>query len=300
MTRPRVLPPWWMAACRRRFGLSPTRPPGMPKPAPKWCLEEWDKFLVWSGWRDSGAHPPRPKNTWPYDDVPQWAWDLRVELVKHREHGKPPVPKAPAVLPPSFVITHPLILSGNFGDPGALYGHDGVGSVGRIVDEGNGAPLWKITAGNTPDGAPLGWVAQVEGDGQIDTALGFRAQHPDDPFAIIGIGGTNPHRFIEAGITTYLVELNGQVALEPYANTEHMVWQIGHEGWPHVHPSYGVYGSMSLADYANYDPLVWRNGVLRRLGRPQGLDVPGAVFSADGCSDTGSWPTVADWPRGGA
>lgn len=61
-------------------GLGP-RPALAPKPAPKSFVLDMERFRAWSHWIDGGKKTPRP-DVW--KTVPEWAWDLRKAIVKHR------------------------------------------------------------------------------------------------------------------------------------------------------------------------------------------------------------------------
>jgi len=54
-------------------------------------LSWWAQFDLWSKWLDGGKRGPRPK-VWVR--VPEFAWELRKEILKARP-AKPPVPPAP-------------------------------------------------------------------------------------------------------------------------------------------------------------------------------------------------------------
>jgi hypothetical protein len=90
MTTPSPPPSWWLPACRRRFGLSQVRPPDEPKPAPAWCLAEWERYVLWMAWIDNGKKPPRPPTFWA--KVPDWAWTLNGEYRKAHPKPHPPPP----------------------------------------------------------------------------------------------------------------------------------------------------------------------------------------------------------------
>lgn len=209
----------------------------------------------------------------------------------HSATSPPPKPPPAPAKPPkaSWWLPSPLILTAS--DPGAADGKLQHGTIGRIIIPGV-CPLWRCDA---IDGSGTGWLAQIEGYDQLETALGYlRDKPPGDSRAIVGIGNVPANRMLDLGVNVAFYELNAQAGWEPYGNEERMVFQGHQDGWPFVYPSYGCYDGIGLQHYRDYVPLVWDNTIndFVRGTRPQGLAPVFAVFSAEGMGDTDSWPVL--------
>lgn len=198
----------------------------------------------------------------------------------------PPIPPKPK---PSWTLPGPLIMTAS--DPGSANGYPGVGTIGRIVVSGV-CPLWRC---DPVSGSGVGWLGQIEGQAQLDIALGMLNSKPaGDSKAIVGTGGVNADRMIAAGINVAFAELNAQSGWEPYGNAARICFQLHQDGFPYVYPSYGCYDGIGLQDYAAYVPDVWStdtNGMVPGT-EPQGLADYYACFSAEGMTDTDSWPAI--------
>ncbi len=213
--------------------------------------------------------------------------------------GVPPAPHPPPTPPPpppkptptpSWTLPGPLIMTAS--DPGSANDHPGVGTIGRIVVPGV-CPLWRCDTVTGP--ARVGWLGQIEGQDQLGVALELLADKPaGDSKAIVGTGGVNADRMVAAGVNVAFAELNAQAGWEPYGNAARICFQLQQDGFPHVYPSYGCYDGIGLQAYADYVPEMWDpvSGGFVPGTAPQGLADYYACFSAEGMTDTDSWPAL--------
>jgi hypothetical protein len=260
---------------------------------PKYAAElgELDRFAAWLVWYEAGRKGKRPKFDLP---VPRWAWLIENEYRKAHPKPKPPHPPdppKPPPAPPSWTMPGPLILTAS--DPGSANGHAGVGTIGRIVVSGV-CPLWRCD--NVAGPPRVGWLGQIEGEAQLDVALGMLSSKPaGDSKAIVGTGGVKADPMVAAGVNVCFIELNAQAGWEPYGNEARLEFQGYQDGWPHVYPSYGCYDEIGLQNYAEYVPDVWDpvSGTMIPGHEAQGIADEFAVFSAEGMGDTNSWPYLA-------
>lgn len=239
-------------------------------------------------------HPPeggRSKAFWK-----RWLAKWRkTHPLPPKKHKPPPPPPPPKVAPPSWTIPGPIVLTAS--DPDSALNPEtgkpraGINAIGRIVVPGV-APLWRVdsAAGRT------GWLAQIEGQEQVQTAIDLLKDKPvSDSRAIVGTGNVPAAPLLALGVNFYFIELNAQADWEPYGNAGRMRWRAEQDGWTYVRISYGVYMPVSLGDYAKYVPLVWDNVTngWKRADAPQGLEKDCGIFSAEGMGDTNSWPVLA-------
>jgi hypothetical protein len=287
-------PDWWLDACRLRVGLLKRPQPQVPhltKPKYAEYINKLDQFAAWLLWFEGGRKGQRPKFDLP---VPKWAWKIEDEYDKaHPLNPKPPPtppPPPPPSKPPSWNLPSPLVMSGVYGDNDWYGDHKSdIGTLAQIVVPGV-CPLWRC---DTLSGPPrTGWLAQIEGEDQLGTALELLADKPaGDSKAIVGTGNVKADRMLAEGVNVAFYELNAQASWEPYGNTNKILFQGHQDGWPYVYPSYGVYVPVSLQDYAEYHPQVTDDGgqTWYTSPTPQGIAPYYAIFSGQGMGDTDSW-----------
>lgn len=294
---------WWDDAARLYLKLitraEATRRGVPPMRKPKFAaeLDDLRQMSEWVHWNHSGRPKPRPK-VWAR--VPPYAKRMLAEF--KAAHPKPPPsqpPPLPEKQPPasSWFLPGPIILNASDPDgclnPATGKPRAGIGSIGTIVVPGV-APVWRVIPVH---GAGVGWVAQIEGPGQVAGAVDYLRSVPStDSRAVVSTLNTSAAPLLDLGVTACFYELNAQAGWEPYGNNARLAFQAGRDGWPHAHPSYGVYVPVSLAEYGAYVPMVWDAGSNQfvRGTRPQGFGPePWMVFSSSGMGDTDSWGTLA-------
>lgn len=272
---PSPLPDWWLPLCRFRFGLVAERPKA-PKPAPKWCLQEWDRFARWHGWKDAGGKQPRPEGLW--KRTPQWAWQLRRELLAARVKPPPPPPPGP---PSSWTLPGPWAFTAwGFQDHAESWPEElsdqcveaGVGTILIQIGEADPAvadpfhrkgvkvALWGVAGSD--DAAALdafnaaGYVPQIEGPGQRDAALAsLRASVGAGlsiaivtTFSSLEDGATWFPQLAAAGANHLLVECYRSDGPNQ-GDVPRMMWQAKQYGWPLADPIVGLYGGVTLDQY---------------------------------------------------
>lgn len=242
MTVPSPLPAWFLPLMRYAHGLQ-HRPAAAPRPAPHWFLGLRDEFNEWNGWLTAGRPKPRPATFW--KEPPQWAWLLRKELARARPAvSAAPVAKAP---PPSWTDGRPVV----FTAWEAGLARTGGWTVARIVVPGV-APVWQV------DG--VGYIAQSEDPTQAPGALKYlKGVQGQKAVVATQAGWENPQPFLDAGINVCFVEAYGPEGW-PYSDTERMLWQAQHDGWPYVIPCVGCYHGYPLSSY-NLEPYAHRFSV---------------------------------------
>jgi hypothetical protein len=114
---PPVLPRWfepytyWRMTRARGIPVPAglyTRPrgPGIPRNITVkefgWVLDEWDRYLLWEAWIDSGRKGSRPYGLWrnPAGKPISPAWAGRTLKIVHKYRKAPPKPPTPAPPPP--------------------------------------------------------------------------------------------------------------------------------------------------------------------------------------------------------
>ena len=231
---PVPLPAWFMPLLRYAHGLG-ARPAEAPKPAPAWWTALNTKFNAWMAWKDANSPSPRPTTFW--KQPPQWAWSLRGEILKHRHPVPPPAPSLP---PPSWTDSRPLVFTA--WEPALA--RPGPWTTAKITVPGI-APCWQV------DG--VGYIAQSEDPTQAPGALSFLKGVTGQKAVVATQGGwENPQPFLDAGINTCFVEAYGPEGW-PYTDTNRMLWQAQHDGWPYVIPCVGCYHDYPLSAY-NLEP----------------------------------------------
>lgn len=207
---------------------------------------------------------------------------------------KPPPSPTPTPPAPSWQLPSPLLLSGVPGDDGGVRDHSGVGTVGLIMVPGV-CPLWECYPVNQTAGQHRGLIGQIEGFDQLQVAIDLINAHrrDGDHLAIVGTGNVPAKRMVDMGVNVYFAEMNAQAGWEPYGNWENALsYRANMDGWPHAHPSWGVYGSVGLQQYAEYHAGIYnaQGQVVGYENHPQGLTGYYAIFSIQGMGDTNSWP----------
>ena len=183
MPTPKNLPSWFMPLMRRSFGIGP-RPPDAPRPAPKWFLDEKNRFIVWIHWLAAGRPTPRPSILWRNAEgkaiSPKWAGDLRKALIAA---GKLPGddPPVPTPIPPKPVVV-PKPPSKTAGKNGLYYYNatidqgiamakaHGLSYIAILVNETNLTPY---RDGRRPEGDIFAERDRIKNAGLLAIATGW-------------------------------------------------------------------------------------------------------------------------------
>lgn len=112
---PTILPLWFVPYTQWRMlrarqipvppgkFLRPKQPKNITVKDYGWVLDEWDRYLLWEAWIDSGRKGPRPIGLWVNAAgkaiSPGWAGDT-LKLVHHYRPQNPPPPPPPPLPPP--------------------------------------------------------------------------------------------------------------------------------------------------------------------------------------------------------
>ena len=239
MSVPRVLPDWFVPLARYHVGLQ-SRPARAPKPAPAWAVEELHRFDMWNAWRKAGGL--RPKGLW--SRVPEWAWQLRRDLLKT---GAAVTPRSPFA---------------GFGVFTAWDNHAAIGlpkadwAVIQLDPEGKGAETVASLKANGGYARVFGWQARPDNAGvQRAVTLGLdgyigQAESADQYEACLALSIGMPHAMV-GNVGDWWdgarVRAHGwELIVEAYDNAQPDLYKrLDSKGYPVASYCYGTYDAAS-------------------------------------------------------